>query len=181
MKTIITTISIIALSISAVAQVAIGKETVDGDGILDFENPTTKGIAIPKIINLDGGTVPGTFYFDTADSKVKFTLADAVGTGIETMDLSVKEVPAADQYDAAADGYDALQEEATVNGTVIGAETSTVPGALVLESTEKALILPKVTDPHITIKDPEPGMIVYDLNKKMLCVYNGYQWAFWGE
>lgn len=178
--TLITTAFIGSISL---AQVAIGKATVDGDGLLDFDTSSKKGgIALPKILDtnsddvadLNTSSVAGTIYFDTVDNRVKAKLASS------TMDLSVMPVPEDDMYVIPND-YTALSESVTLNGTVIGAESSTVAGALVLESTDKALILPKVADPHTTIKDPEPGMIAYDTTTKMLCVYNGYKWSFWGE
>lgn len=157
------------------AQVAIGKATPVADAILDFSDTDNKGVSIPKIISLDATSVPGTFYFDTADSKVKFIL-DA-----GTMDLSVMLVPPASVYDITTNGYDTFAENSGTIGTVIGADTSAAPGALVLESTEMVLKLPKVANPHLTIIDPEPGMIVYDTTSQMLAVYNGYKWSYWGK
>ena len=169
MKTIITTLALIITAISF-AQVAIGKATVDGDGILDFENPTTKGILLPRVTSLNAASVPGTLYYDATAKKVKFK-------GATELDLSINE----GNFDVTAERYNELTEEATLNGTVLGANSSTAPGVLVLESTEKALILPKMAAPHTTIKDPEAGMIAYDTTKKMLCVFNGTEWAFWGK
>ena len=173
-------LSVSLFSTFVFSQVAIGKDTVDGDGILDFST-TNQGISLPKITSLDAGTVAGTLYFDASDTKVKAKLASS------TLDLSVKGAATENLFDATADGYDALVEEVTVNGTVIGAESSSVVGALVLASptadgvAAKSLILPKVANPHTTIPSPEPGMIAYDTTKKMLCVYNGDKWSFWGE
>ncbi len=161
------------ISICLSAQVAIGKATVDGDGILDFGADDNKGILLPRIISLDAGSVPGTLYYDTSDSKVKFL-------GSTTVDLSVKDVQAANQFQITDEGYNNLNEIADLNGTILGAETSTVPGVLILESEEHALILPKVTS-YTNVGDPEAGMIVYDQTKKLFCVYDGEKWAFWGK
>ncbi len=158
---------------SVQAQVAIGKESVDGDGILDFGDDNNKGILLPRIINLDTNSVPGTLYYDTNDSKVKFLASTVV-------DLSVKEISEGNEFDVSAEGYDELMEKSELNGTIIGAEDSTVPGVLILESNEHALILPKVTS-YTEVGDPEPGMIVYDLSKKLFCAFDGEKWAFWGK
>lgn len=72
---------------------------------------------------------------------------------------------------------DAIPEVA--GGTVIGALSSPVKGVLVLETTDKALILPKTGSPHLNIVKPMAGTICYDTNKKMMCVYNGTEWSFW--
>ncbi len=173
MKTYIITLILIFSYLGINAQVAIGKATVDGDGILDFGSDNNKGILLPRVISLASGSVPGTLYFDTADSKVKF-----LGSGV--VDLSVEPVEEANQFDASEEGYSNLTEIADVNGGVFGDEESTVPGVLVLESVEHALILPKVTS-YANVGDPEAGMIVYDSTKKLFCAYDGEKWAFWGE
>ncbi|WP_279195775.1 hypothetical protein [Chryseobacterium indoltheticum] len=60
----------------------------------------------------------------------------------------------------------------------IGTPTAT-PGILVLEDTNKAMILPRVASPHLNIINPAPGMMVYDTTAKQLAVFNGTVWSFW--
>jgi hypothetical protein len=51
---------------------------------------------------------------------------------------------------------------------------------LVLESPNKAMVLPMVLDTN-NIPDPAPGMMVY-VNKtgaKRLAVFNGNKWTYW--
>ncbi|HRM13961.1 MAG TPA: hypothetical protein PLV47_13590, partial [Flavobacterium sp.] len=60
----------------------------------------------------------------------------------------------------------------------IGTPTAT-PGILVLEDSNKAMVLPKVPSPHLNIINPEPGMMVYDTTTKQLAVFNGKVWSFW--
>ncbi len=172
MKTNIITIVIAFLSITMTAQVAIGKANVDGDGILDFGVDGDKGILLPRVISISGA-VPGTLYYDTNDSKVKFQ-------GSSLIDLSVKAVAQENEFDTSAEDYINHTEEATLQGTVIGEEETGAPGVLVLDSVEHALILPKVSS-YANVGDPEAGMIVYDLSAKMFCVFNGEKWAFWGQ
>lgn len=62
---------------------------------------------------------------------------------------------------------------------VIGDPETAPNGILVLESATKALVMPKVEDPHLNIAAPAPGMMVYDPVKNLLCVYNGTQWSYW--
>lgn len=59
----------------------------------------------------------------------------------------------------------------------IGTPTQT-PGILVLEDNNKAMILPKVASPHLNIKNPAPGMIVYDTDNKLVALFNGTVWNF---
>lgn len=70
--------------------------------------------------------------------------------------------------------------EAAESKVIIGAETSTADGVLVLESNAKAMVLPTVSDVN-NIPSPSPGMMVY-VNKtgaKRLAVFNGSKWSFW--
>ena len=150
------------------AQVAIGKQSLDGSSILDFGSEPL-GIILPYVTGEADvvGAVPGTLIFDAADQKVKYRSNTAwvdMSRNSGTVDTS---------------GQDALTEVTT--GAIIGSTTSAAPGVLVLESTTKALLLPRVSDPMTTMLSPEPGTIVYDTNSKKICVYNGQQWAFWGE
>ncbi len=160
------------ISLSITAQVAIGKATVDGDGILDFGADGDKGILLPRVISISGA-VPGTLYYDTSDSKVKFQAGSLV-------DLSVKAVAQENQFDTSAEDYVNHTEEAVLQGTVIGEEETGAPGVLVLDSVEHALILPKVPS-YANVGDPEAGMIVYDQTTKLFCVFDGEKWAFWGK
>lgn len=147
------------------AQVAIGKEQIDGSGILDFPAGTTNGIILPRVLDSETMTTaePGTMVFDLATSRVKYF------NGAWT-DLSDK----TGNNPALIAGNDI-----TTSGVIIGASSSTASGVLVLESADKALILPKVTDPVTNVKSPTAGMICYDPTTKMICVYNGTEWFFW--
>lgn len=160
---------IIATLISniAMAQVAIGgKMSVDGSGILDFPTGTTKGIILPYVTDSSTMTsvTPGTLVFDMATSKVKYNdgfwqeLTDEPGLSPDNL-LTGSDLPDAK--------------------VIFGSSTSRADGVLVLESTNKALILPHVKDPVNNIKSPVAGMIVFDPDKKLMCVYNGKEWFFW--
>jgi hypothetical protein len=65
-------------------------------------------------------------------------------------------------------------------GVIIGANTSSADGVLVLESDTKAMVLPWVESTDDVI-NPSPGMMVYVSSVKMLAVFNGTSWAFWGS
>ncbi len=150
----------------AKSQVAIGKTSIDGSGILDFPTGTTKGIILPNVINnVNINPIePGTLVFDLNSSKIKYYN----GTWIELSDK-----------DGISPTLNPGNDIVTNNGVIIGADTSTANGALVLESNDKALILPKIIDPVTSVKSPVAGMICYDPNKKLFCLYNGKDWFFW--
>lgn len=156
---------IIVLGQFTYAQIAMGKSTVDGSGILDFVTGTTKGIILPQVENSAtmASVTPGTLVFDMTTSKVQYhngawvDLSTDAGTNPSL--LAGSEIP-------------------ETQGMVIG-DASTVEGVLILESTDKALILPKVVDPENNVKNPYPGMLCYDPVKKLVSVFNGTNWFFW--
>lgn len=158
-------ILLIFLPTALSAQVAIGKEQVDGSGILDFTTGTTNGIILPQVLDSETmtSTEPGTLVFDLTTSRVKYfngawvDLSDK--TGINPTLIAGNDI--------------------TDRGVIIGANTSTANGVLVLESADKALILPKITDPVTNVKSPAAGMMCYDPTTKLICVYNGTEWFFW--
>lgn len=167
MKTTILMMTVLTAGILQ-AQVAIGKPTVDGAGILDFASGDNRGIMLPRVTDVSGITTEGTLYYDVAAKKVKCK-------GHTEEDLSVKN----DGVFVETPNYQALAEEG--DGVVIGDETMAPEGVLVLEDATRALILPKVASPHLNIKNPEAGLICYDTDSNMLAVYDGKQWAFWGK
>ena len=52
-------------------------------------------------------------------------------------------------------------------GTVL---PTSPPGILILEDSNKAMVLPKVASPHLNIIKPSAGMMVYDTTSKMFAV-----------
>jgi hypothetical protein len=170
LKFIVCLIFTITLHVSVFAQIAIGKSTVDGAGILDFD--AGKGIILPWVETAGAADADGTLVFDTTDNKVK------VKQNGVWVDLSNTGTLDANRINAVATHLSKNE-----NGTqfVLGSTSPTASGVLVLESTDKALILSKMASPHLNMVDPEPGTIVYDTDSKLLCVFNGSVWTFWGE
>lgn len=180
-KLIIILTTVLSFPIAS-AQIVIGEvEEVGQSTLLDFESSpgNVRGIILPAVdvTELPSNPTPanGTFVFDTSDNTVKaFYLNDQ---GIEAWhDLTGFEGPG--EFDAGIldhlDGTNDIGE-----GTVIGNPSSSVEGVLVLESTEKAMVLPKVASPHINVKSPYPGMMCYDTITKSLAVFDGSKWYFW--
>lgn len=152
----------------SVAQVAIGKQVVDGNStVLDFNNVAgnTKGLILPATSGVaTGALVNGTFVFDTTDNKVKVyendtwkSLSD-VGSSAAVVANTTAELG---------------------KGVVMGQSSSTADGVLVLESPDKAMILPQISAPHLNVKNPYPGMICYDTASKTLAVFDGSVWNYW--
>lgn len=161
------------------AQVAIGKAAVTNKYVsLEFGNVAgnpdlQKGLLLPWVTSSSSlqNVDPGTLIFDTSDKKVKFLVG---GSSPKWFDLTLG---SNGQVDTIL--QDNLNSDASAKVS-IGANTSDVPGILVLEDPEKALILPLI-DNYKTIENPSAGMIAYDTTNNLLCVFNGTQWTFWKE
>lgn len=199
MKTIILTIFLFISAYSS-AQVAIGKASLTKLADNTTPNPNislefydnadnVKGIVLPWV---DGtsDTAPyitnslvsetianGTIVYDASDKKVKVKYASG------WKDLSVDNTGTTIDPITSVDGL-TLQNLISDNENskvMIGGnpDTDSTPGILVLADTDKAMILPKVSSPHLNIINPAPGMMAYDTTKKQLAVFNGTVWSFW--
>lgn len=167
LKNISIAITLVVFNLS-IAQVAIGKQTVDGNStVLDFDNAygNTKGIILPATSGLPTGSlVNGTFVFDVNDNKVKVYENDV------WKPLS----------DAGSSSAVVVNNSAELGkGVVIGDSSSTADGVLVLEASDKAMILPQIATPHLNVKNPYPGMMCYDTTSKSLAVFDGSVWNYW--
>jgi hypothetical protein len=168
------TLMCVAISSFALAQVAIGKNELTNTSVsLEFGPDTTekKGIVLPWVTSDADVTdaVDGTIVYDTSDYKVKYKKA---GTWF---DLSV------DTNGTAITTLQDSKTELTNAKVAIGKDgaTDTTPGILVLTDTDKAMILPKVSEPHLNIKNPTAGTMVYDTKNRQLALFNGTNWSFW--
>lgn len=175
MKNITLLLSFFSFVINISAQVAIGKTEISSDFVsLEFGNEIgdpqkQKGLLLPWVIEakeLDE-PAPGTLIFDTADKKIKYYKG---GNTPAWKNLTYNENG---QVDTTA--QDDLESIPTAKVSV-GAPKD-APGILVLEDTNKAMILPLI-DNYQSIVNPSPGMIAYDLENNLLCVFNGTDWTF---
>ncbi len=144
--------------------------TTNSSVLLEFQSGLNKGIILPWTSGEVADPANGTFILDTSARKVKvfsnnawFDLSGGARTE-NAIDFTLQSAPFTESTDAKV---------------VIGEETSTADGILVLEATDKAMVLPKVEDPHLNIANPAPGMMVYDSVNNLLCLYNGTEWSYW--
>jgi hypothetical protein len=151
------------------AQVAIGKVTVDGSAILDFAQDIG-GVILPFVRTLptEAGATDGTILINGVDLAAVKVQVRINGSW---QDIS----------DASRDltGLTLNTTTDIGNGVIIGSPTSSANGVLVLESNDKALVLPKVTNAETGVKSPIVGTMVYDLASKSLAIYDGVKWNFW--
>lgn len=170
MKNIILAIGLITIATCGNAQVAIGKPSVDGTStLLDFESfGNYRGIILPAV-SLDDVPVldvnnNGTFLYDLDSQSVQM-----YENG--TWKAMSEEGNASDII---------INTSAEMGeGAIIGSTITDASGVLVLESENMAMILPKIADPHETVKSPYPGMICYDTVSKTLAVFDGSVWNYW--
>lgn len=160
------------LSINSFSQVAIGKSSVTNNtsvslefGNISGDASTQRGILLPWVTSSSATTnaVSGTLIFDTSDKKAKCLMGN---TWIPLTDSGTVDTSLQDNL-----------TELTNAKVSIGTPSST-PGILVLEASNKAMILP-IVDSYKSIVNPSPGMMVYDNSNEKLCFFNGSIWTFW--
>lgn len=170
MKNIFITIYIL-ISTYAFAQVTIGKTNISTNAVsLEFGNDN-RGIVLPWVTNTYDviDVVDGTIVNNITDKKVYVKYAsgwkdlsvDAIGVVDTSLQNSLSDLDSA---------------KVLIGGNP---DTDTTPGILVLADTDKAMVLPKVANPHLNIINPSAGMLVYDTVRQQLAVFNGNKWSFW--
>ena len=156
------------------SQVAIGKTNITNNSVsLEFGNISNtniqKGILLPWITDQEAVVkTPGTIIFDATDRKIKYFKGgeSKIWEDLTISNTGIVDVSKQNTLDE--------NEDSKVS---IGVPTNT-PGVLVLEDTDKAMILPLI-DGYQTIKNPSPGLIAYDTTNNLFCVFNGTEWTFW--
>lgn len=167
MKKIVITAVLATVSYLSQAQVIITEEpnpTPSNSSVLLEFGTAPKGIILPSVDSAPGA-VGGTFIANTTDKAVQYY------NGTTWIDLTDREKMVGHSY--VNSGTDIGE------GVTIGAETTTKPGVLVLESTTQALVLPKVANPDTSILNPIAGTIAYDTVSDTLAVYDGAEWSYW--
>ncbi|MFM6943714.1 MAG: hypothetical protein ACKOXV_00320 [Bacteroidota bacterium] len=170
MKKILILFATSFLSYATQAQVAIGKQSVDGAAILDFAPNTTNGIILPVVRTLPtgAGASDGTLLINAVNLSAAKAQARVNGTWIDISD---------DVRNLSAINLNTTPEQGTI--AIMGASTSSASGVLVLEATNKALVLPKISNAETEIKSPVAGTMVYDMWSKSLAIFDGVKWNFW--
>jgi len=171
-------ISILSLGLcyTATAQTTIEKKEIGGSAVLDFAAGTTKGIILPAVETLPAAPANGTFLFDKITQQIKmyqpegWVLLSGVGD-------NTKVAPYSGTVDNSKQTVIGSRSTKVYNGTAF--VDGTVDGVLVLESPTKALVLPHVSNPHLTIKSPLAGTMCYDTNRQALAVFDGKVWNYW--
>lgn len=164
MKYIFTTIIFTSFSFFTNAQVSIGKTSVTNTSVILEFGSDSKGIILPSVSTIPA-SVGGTFIVN-ANEKAVQVFENNGWTNLSNKGELVN--------------HSFINPRAEVGkGAIIGARTSSREGVLVLESSTKALVLPKSANPHTNIKSPVSGTILYDTASSTLAVYDGANWSYW--
>lgn len=125
-----------------------------------------KGILLPTVDSDAAvtGAVAGTIIFDAAKKKAEVKLTSS------WKDLTI-------DTNGKTDTVPAFVSESATAKTSIGTPSS-IPGILVLEDANKAMILPTVSV-YTDIPSPSAGMMVYLSKDNQLAFFNGTVWTFW--
>ncbi|MEJ8605334.1 hypothetical protein JSO56_00130 [Riemerella anatipestifer] len=183
----ILSISVMCLSTFVFSQVRIGSASSNvlssSSVLLEFGDTKDKGLVLPyvEVLPTEGSqhAKGGTLVFDitsTGEYRVKVKNENSGWS-----DLSGQS------------GYSSLVEsrvktpqrgfsDITGAKTIIGTSETTTDGVLVLESADKAMVLP-IVDDYKNIKNPSAGMIAFlkgaTASGHRLLVFNGQTWSFW--
>ena len=164
MKKALPIISIFIFSGHYQSQVAISKSPNNTGAILDFATGTTNGIILSAVTSLPANPANGTFVVNKADLQVKMRQNNTLVNMSSPGDLSKVAQNSSPEVG---------------NGVIIGSNTSSASGVLILEATDKALVLPRIASPQTNVRSPYPGMICYDTASKSVAVFDGKVWNFW--
>ncbi|WBV60108.1 hypothetical protein PFY12_13820 [Chryseobacterium camelliae] len=170
MKKIMLILSLLSFSLHF-SQIAIGKNSVSNSSIsLEFA-VGNRGLILPWVTSAASvtGAENGTIIYDIADKKVKYFRSGS------WIDLSINTTGVVNTV------LQNSKTEQTNSKVIIGnnGTTNSTPGILVLSDNDKAMVLPKLDNPHLNIVNPAAGMIAYDTANHQLAIYNGSVWSFW--
>lgn len=150
------------------AQVAVNKTSITNSSVLlEFYSDTSNklGIVLPSVATVPATPAEGTFIADSNSNSKKVKVYQN-GAWLDLTQAGNIPAPSS-------------TTDAAGSGVIIGASSSAVDGALVLESADKALVLPSVTDPHLNMPSPDAGTICFDPTTQCLVVFDGVKWNFW--
>lgn len=154
------------------AQIGIGTTTFSNSSVLLEFGSEPKGIILSQVNN-PAQAAGGTFIFDAADKSVK--VKEEKNNTIDNWTNLTQNSVQGKLHSFSNAGGDFSGN----NGVIIGKDSSLKSGVLVLESTTRALVLPKVSNPQASLKGSIAGTMVYDTDSGMLAVYDGSTWSYW--
>ncbi|UTX48891.1 hypothetical protein [Chryseobacterium sp. MA9] len=166
-------ISVIIVTATIKAQIGILTPNISNGSVsIEFNNSENRGLIVPYVMDKVNISETGTIIYDTVDHKVKY-----LQTSDSWFDLSIDNTGAVDLSVQDQDREEHLGAKVSIAANQGVNDLSRV--ILALADNDKAMILPKIVEPHLNIIEPDAGMLVYDTKNKMLAVFNGTVWTFW--
>lgn len=168
MKKIVIYILILSATNAAIAQVGIKRNSVSSvSTILDFPTGATDGIILPAVSSAAAVTpVNGMIIFDRGDARLKYYQNNAWVALSNAGDASK------------APSTNPAAESATTGVVISDTGNNNPAGALELRSASKAMVLPKVANPHLNIPSPVAGTMVYDTVSQSVALFDGAVWNY---
>ena len=145
------------------AQVAIGKTTITNSSVALEFGSDARGICLPVVDDAEAITATnGSLVFDGATGSFRYyannTWSSATAGG---------------QTGGAPAGAD------TAGGVIIGANSSSAKGALIIESSSRALVLPYLPLVEQRTITGVKGLVLWDSALKAVAVYDGTKWNYY--
>lgn len=139
--------------------------------LMEFAKTENRGLILPYVTDKSGVFAPGSIILNaTTANAAKAEFYD--GTNWNDLSFNTANV-------SSFLGIQPVAKENPDAKVIIGNNTSSADGILVLESATKAMVLPTVNS-YKDIVNPAPGMMVLQDNgtEKVLAFYNGSKWTF---
>ena len=144
-------------------QVAIGKTSVTNSSVALEFGTDVRGIRLPVVTNAATMTAAnGSLVFDGTSGSFRWYANNTWSTAT-----------AGGQTGGAPTGAD------TGTGVIIGANSSSAAGALIIESSSRALVLPQAPLVDQRTITGVKGLALWDSALKAVVVYDGTKWNFY--
>ena len=178
---------LVCIATFANAQVSIGgKQMVEGTTtLLDFNSPLSADTNSTTNNNVLGIILPAVDLDDLDDALSSNNPAENNGTFLYDKRAKMVKMfegdiwkPISEEGSIAELSINTTAESTAQHGAIIGSQTSSAKGVLILESPAKAMILPRIANPDTTVKNPYPGTMCYDPVTKSLVVFDGINWNY---
>lgn len=158
------------ISMTTKAQIGIDTATPDINAILDLSN-ARKGMVIPWVTTTPTTPKTGTLIFDaTTSTSPNFKYYNGTWntlSGNGTVNLTIQNT------------LNEISGGVAMTAGTTSENVTTPRGALDLQSSNKALILPQFPNPQTGLINPSPGTIVYDTTDKVIMMFTGSVWEYY--
>jgi len=144
--------------ISTQAQVLIDRHLATSASVTLEFGTQTRGILLEPA-TLPASPSAGTIIFDDSTASLRYYNGSSWSTA------------------ATGGTINTVVDYTTTSQVIINSTFSSATGLFIIEATNRALVLPKLSNGLLAIKSPTPGLLYYDTLLKAMMVYNGNLWV----